>query len=667
MFKPRQTELLRRLKKEERFCPADELAKQLGCSVKTVYGDIAVLRQYLAQNEWGALITKPHCGVRLLLTEKGLSSLEWDIIAGAGPTESELATQGELFLLLRCLLRRRTVTTDELGKLLHGSRSLVERRLEQARPWLEGAGLALMRQRGKGNCVAGDELHFRFAEWRLFQMRCNRKAKNGGTQGTDMIRLIREQLDGFDAAPAARVLQTAEQKLKIRFSYDTYVRLLFWCSLTVWWERYGAPQTIPREIPLSTTLEKQLFDRLQRGLQREYCCEIGASGQMFLRLGVLSAEVIRFESESQRLQFLAQNSRLCGFVSWLLEMTGRVLQVDFSGDEVLELQLFWAFRCITAWSAWGFHPEYPFLARGTETEKAVGAAVALVDGLCQSEYGTELTPRELLYFSAALSAAVKRDRSVCRLALVCTHGIGVTQILREEIESRVLGARVCRVLSVRELERQNLADCDLLVSVVPLPYHPQGIEVIYVDQERFDPTPLQRKIDRLCGKRGIRRFADGEACSLFSGQAILLDCRIRNKERLLDALCARLEERGAVKPAYRDSMWRREQASSTMLGGGLALPHGRTDDVIDSAIALAVMHSPLSWGETSEAQFVMLAAFRMDQNGAQDAILRFYKWAARVSRGDERHVLDALRGMREPAQAAKLLNEALRGDVYAKG
>lgn len=76
MLNSRQINLLCYLKKEQRFCPAREIAQVLGCSTKTVYNDIALLQKYISRNEWGGMDSKPNCGTRLFLSQKGIAALE---------------------------------------------------------------------------------------------------------------------------------------------------------------------------------------------------------------------------------------------------------------------------------------------------------------------------------------------------------------------------------------------------------------------------------------------------------------------------------------------------------------------------------------------------------------------------------------------------------------
>ena len=127
MLNSRQINLLCYLKKEQRFCPAREIAQVLGCSTKTVYNDIALLQKYISRNEWGGMDSKPNCGTRLFLSQKGIAALEREMNEAFLFTAQLEDCTDEIIPILRLLLRRQNVTAEELGNRLHASPTAPER------------------------------------------------------------------------------------------------------------------------------------------------------------------------------------------------------------------------------------------------------------------------------------------------------------------------------------------------------------------------------------------------------------------------------------------------------------------------------------------------------------------------------------------------------------
>lgn len=72
-----------------------------------------------------------------------------------------------------------------------------------------------------------------------------------------------------------------------------------------------------------------------------------------------------------------------------------------------------------------------------------------------------------------------------------------------------------------------------------------------------------------------------DIADLLSVDRIVLDLRVRDKDRLLQELGRRAEALGASVPAPRivDALRHREQLGSTGLGAGFALPHASVEDL----------------------------------------------------------------------------------------
>ena len=66
----RQNDILKALYKESEFLTFEQLARRTSVSVKTVRNDVAEIKGYLAQNNLGRLETKPHIGIKAIISEE---------------------------------------------------------------------------------------------------------------------------------------------------------------------------------------------------------------------------------------------------------------------------------------------------------------------------------------------------------------------------------------------------------------------------------------------------------------------------------------------------------------------------------------------------------------------------------------------------------------------
>ena len=72
-------------------------------------------------------------------------------------------------------------------------------------------------------------------------------------------------------------------------------------------------------------------------------------------------------------------------------------------------------------------------------------------------------------------------------------------------------------------------------------------------------------------------------------------------------------------------MLHREENSSTLLSGLVAIPHGLTEYVLVPRIAVAFLNSPILWDGEAKTDMIFLLALNFDNRfGAKQKIMGFY-------------------------------------------
>jgi len=90
-----------------------------------------------------------------------------------------------------------------------------------------------------------------------------------------------------------------------------------------------------------------------------------------------------------------------------------------------------------------------------------------------------------------------------------------------------------------------------------------------------------------------------------------LDATASSSEEAVRLCGEKLLELGAIDQSYVDAMWEREQAFSSAIGFGLAIPHG-TDEARDlvkfDQLVFLRFADPISWGDEEVHMCVGIAA-----------------------------------------------------------
>ncbi len=146
---------------------------------------------------------------------------------------------------------------------------------------------------------------------------------------------------------------------------------------------------------------------------------------------------------------------------------------------------------------------------------------------------------------------------------------------------------------------------------------------------------------------------------ILAPQAVFLRVGAPSKRKLIDEIAIRL---GAIAGLDSDkvfeTLWQREKLSSTGVGHGVAIPHGRMpklERIVGSFIQLA---EPVDFESIDEAPVDLVFALLTPADAGGDHL----KALARVSRLlRNASVCEKLRAAGDPAQAYALLTEPTAG------
>ncbi|MDP0494890.1 MAG: phosphoenolpyruvate--protein phosphotransferase [Verrucomicrobiota bacterium JB024] len=114
------------------------------------------------------------------------------------------------------------------------------------------------------------------------------------------------------------------------------------------------------------------------------------------------------------------------------------------------------------------------------------------------------------------------------------------------------------------------------------------------------------------------------------------------REEAVRAVAAFLAERGAVQPAYAQSMLAREQAANTYLGNGVAIPHGRPQEaglIAQTRVVMIQVPDGVPWKGEERARLIFGIAARSDEHigllGQLTSVTADAKLAERLAHTDD--------------------------------
>ncbi|MGY4691397.1 BglG family transcription antiterminator [Salibacterium sp. K-3] len=199
---------------------------------------------------------------------------------------------------------------------------------------------------------------------------------------------------------------------------------------------------------------------------------------------------------------------------------------------------------------------------------------------------------EIGFLAIHLQSAIERHRRmnepVHKVLIVCETGMGTAYLIKEKFNNLFPGIRETEVSAVNEWERKrNSFRPDLILSTVD------------IDDDRvFQVSPVFSKEDQ----QALIRWMDHTEKEMpvivrYSRPPLFFpDMKVETKEQAIGYLADALIERGFASPTMKKHALERENLGTTAISSDISIPHGRTEDILHSAIAAAILKHPVDWG-----------------------------------------------------------------------
>ena len=229
----RQSNLLKTLYNNRGFLTLSELAEKFEVSVKTVRNDITVIRDYLESQHMGTVESKPHIGVRAVITEE-----EWARLSDNKVDDSD--DREIIFFIIRQLMKKSTLTAQRLAEQYYIGRGQLDKILEKIAQWFSENHILLEIRRSKGISISYSEFNYRMAMlkffsefWDMYRDIISLRNSLYSAMPDEEYTGLCAALNGFDADSVAKILLEIEEQFGLKFNYLSNRNLIFLISLSV--------------------------------------------------------------------------------------------------------------------------------------------------------------------------------------------------------------------------------------------------------------------------------------------------------------------------------------------------------------------------------------------------------------------------------------------------
>ncbi|MGG4554452.1 BglG family transcription antiterminator [Paenibacillus humicus] len=611
----RQQEILRMLLSDAgRYFIVRDLAMNLSCSEKTIRNDFDAIDVYLAQHGSARLLRKPGIGVKLDIEEQERARLFHQLFRSVQDSGYERDDNRMAALAYELLMNTKPTTLQELADKYYVNRSVIKKDLDSLHPWLEKRKLAVVSKQKVGITIEGAEKDKRAALSKVSQL-----------IGTTTNHFIKRQFEAYEVDIVTRELKRLEEEQFVHFTDEAFDNLLVHTLLMI--RRTKLNQ------PISFSKQEQAFIRNKREyqwtlaftqpLERSFSVHFSADELVYLTAHLLGAK-IRSHSRIETADLPEQPLKITAEVTEILESLLRKMSsltfIDFGQDAALKEGLGIHLSSTIHRLSYGLSVTNPLLHDIKKMYPYMFSMVIYAANELNRNFNFAIPEDEAAYltlhFQAAIERLNKQTKLIRNIVTVCHMGIGISQILRSKLERKFSAIQVLD--SVRRADLKAYLDrhpVDFIVTTIPL----DGIDVPHVEVSPLLEAADIKKIASFLEQ--LEEHSPDASASFLQMHTkpslILTQVEVSHRFEIIEQMANLLYAKGYVEQNYAHQALLRERASSTAIGGGIAIPHGDPRLVKQSQIAIATLKEPLDWEQDKVSIVFMLALRSQEQENTK--------------------------------------------------
>lgn len=627
----RQSDLLKTLYNKQGFLTISEIADEFEVSVKTVRNDIAAIKEYLADKKTGTLETKPHVGVRAVITDE-----EWAKLSGS--TNDDKEDRKIIFFIISSLMKNSTLTAQRLAEQYYIGRTQLDKILEKIAEWFSENHILFEVRRSKGISISYSEFNYRIAMMKLFSEFWDMYAETISMRKPVYASMYEEEytamcavLNGFDADNIAKILLETEEKFGLKFSYTSNKNLMFLISLSILRYKNGNEIQMPEVADKNTDglSDEYISEDILQRLNNSLSVKLPEEEKSFIKFAVSVSEIQNFVNDESRYRFEMMNFELCRMTVRAVNIISEIAEVNLRDDSLFVREMLLHLKFIISRLKYGLILKNSLLPQIKLKYPNTMAIAWSLENMFEKELQIQINEHDVGLLALYIGGAIERSLSGIKACIVCDYGIGTSQILKEKIMRAIPELKITSVFSIRDINRIKNEDCDFIISTASLEGYRFNREVITVRclLDNSDLRMIENHLMKIKKQKKIKVNSIHPTASLFKKDLIFTECHAKDKTEILRSICRKLECLGYVTDNFEKSVLDREKCTATDIGKGIAIPHGHSDYVNHSAVAFMRLEKPIKWAENGEyIDLIFLLAFDMgESDDIKQKIIKFYK------------------------------------------
>ncbi|PPA69549.1 BglG family transcription antiterminator [Jeotgalibacillus proteolyticus] len=596
----RQTKILHQLVRNNtnETLTIDMIASSLNCSERTVRNDFKQIDLWLKKESFQAeIIRRPNIGVRFEGSDKEKRQI-LSLIDQSRPMQADRSDEERKLHIMTMLINEgKTVSLQDLMNEFFVSKQVIKQDLLEISSWLEPFGLAVESKQKVGIRLIGKERDKRTALLRFHTF----------FEEDNLPSFYNKWFSEAELSKVKHQIKRLEKELNKQFTSDSFLNLVFHLLITT--QRIKRKQTISLSLENAEALKAKKEYEVTRNHLKElesfFLIKFPEDEILYFLLHVLSLK----EKNTGTHSFNEAAEDIHGLIRTMIQKTSQLTNITHDTDPLLFDSLAAHMQTTFERIKHGLYHKNPLLLEIKQAYPYTFATLFQIMEELNETVGFVFPEDEIgylvLHFEASKERLKKLNGKNKRAIVVCSMGIGMSQLLTTKIERKFHSLELLRCVAADEVEESIRHDQpDFIISTIPLEH--TTLPVILVSP--LFPKAEEEKLKEFISTADREKFSDFSALKKFLDQElIILGEELEGPDKIIESLCGLLEKNGYVNKDYVHDSIEREALSATAIGGEIAIPHGNPRNVLKQGVAVAIFKNPVHWKQQLVSVVFMLA------------------------------------------------------------
>lgn len=508
VFSPRLLEILRVLASTQEYVTTQALAESVGVSARTVFRELENINTFL--KSYGVSVeAKTGHGYQLVGDQTNRDLFLKNIEATRKPLTYTNPDERRQLLILECLKNRQITKLSTLAYMLEVSEGTISRDLEIIEPWFEKYELKLLRRQGYGVSVLGDEENVRKAITDYVHERIEMGIESAfDSFNLDAMAYFNQQQDGIlgliNKDVLIKVISVLEQSsvnIAKKITQHSYIGLIIHLAIAI--ERIQNNELIEMDPSTLTDMKKESMFKEARiiatDIEDRFQIRFPEAEVGYIYMHLQGTRPRHLQTMDRNFQ---DNYEALTIANRLIERFSNLLKEDYSYDEALRSGLMAHLKPTLNRLKYNLEIRNPLLAEIYDQYYELFEIVKETTKILYLEYQFHLSDDEIGYLTMHFGAAIERQKHQSKnkrhlnIGVVCASGIGISTLLASKLKNTFLDAKSIEPYSVYDLNTQEMAGVDLIVSTI---YLDTERPVVYVNPllKNEDVLNIRKAMDTL--------------------------------------------------------------------------------------------------------------------------------------------------------------------------